>query len=231
MSEISLAGMVAPIARQSNLGELAYARLKDIIIRGAYPADQKLTVRSVAAALGVSTTPARDAINRLLAEGALVNEGPKTVVLPLLTQEALEEITATRIALEGLAAERSALNATLGDLAQLEMLQGKINSGLDDRDYRAVLHANYEFHFLIYGRSGWARLVAIIESLWLRIGPSFHDLYPEFATTRKGVSNHMSAMDGLRRRNGAKVRRAMEQDIKDGYVRLSAMLKARARSP
>jgi DNA-binding GntR family transcriptional regulator len=231
MSEISLAGMMAPIARQSNLGELAYTRLKDIIIRGAYPADQKLTVRSVAAALGVSTTPARDAINRLLAEGALVNAGPKTVVLPLLTQEALEEITATRLALEGLAAERSVLNATLGDLAQLEALQGKINSGLDDRDYRAVLDANYEFHFHIYRRSGWPRLVAMIESLWLRVGPSFHDLYPEFATTRKGVSNHMAAMDGLRRRNGAKVGKAIEQDIQDGYDRLSAMLKARKTSP
>jgi DNA-binding GntR family transcriptional regulator len=227
MSEISLAGMMAPIARQSSLGDLAYARLKDIIIRGAYPADQKLTVRSVAAALGVSTTPARDAINRLLAEGALVNEGPKTVVLPPLTPEALQEITATRLALEGLAAERSVLNATLGDLGRLETLQRTINAGLDDGDYRAALHANYEFHFLIYRRSGWSRLVAMIESLWLRVGPSFHDLYPEFATTRKGVSNHMAAMDGLRRRNGAKVRKAMEQDIKDGYDRLSAMLKGR----
>jgi DNA-binding GntR family transcriptional regulator len=119
------------------------------------------------------------------------------------------------------------LNATLGDLGRLETLQRTINAGLDDGDYRAALHANYEFHFLIYRRSGWSRLVAMIESLWLRVGPSFHDLYPEFATTRKGVSNHMAAMDGLRRRNGAKVRKAMEQDIKDGYDRLSAMLKGR----
>jgi DNA-binding GntR family transcriptional regulator len=231
MSEITLAGVMTPITRQSNLGELAYARLKDIIIRGAYPADQKLTVRSVASALGVSTTPARDAINRLLAEGALVNEGPKTVVLPLLTQEALEEITATRLALEGLASERSVLNVTLSDLGQLEILQGQINRGLDNGDYRAVLRANYEFHFLIYRRSGWPRLVSMIESLWLRVAPSFHDLYPEFAKTRKGVSNHMAAMDGLRRKNGAKVRKAMEQDIKDGYERLAAMLKARRSSP
>lgn len=228
MTAITLARMMTPIARQSNLGELAYERLKDIIIRGAYPANQKLTVRSVAAALGVSTTPARDAINRLLVEGALVNEGPKTVVLPRLTQGALEEITATRLALEGLASERSVLHATLSDLGKLEALQDAINTGLDEGDYRTVLHANYEFHFLIYRCSGWARLVAIIESLWLRVGPSLHDLYPEFATTRKGVSNHMSAMDGLRRKSGAKVRKAMEQDIKDGYARLTAMLLARS---
>jgi DNA-binding GntR family transcriptional regulator len=227
VADTLLANIVEPIERQSNLGELAYARLKDIIIRGAYPPNQKLTVRSVAAALGVSTTPARDAINRLLAEGALVNEGPKTVVIPVLTQDALEEITATRLALEGLAAERSALAITLTDLATLEGLQTVINKGLDDGDYREVLRANHAFHFLIYRRSGWPGLVGMIESLWLRVGPSFHDLYPEFASTRKGVSNHMAALDGLRRKNGAKVRKAIEQDLNDGYARLSKMLRSR----
>jgi DNA-binding GntR family transcriptional regulator len=227
MSDMLLSGMMEPIERQSSLGEISYGRLKDIIIRGAFPPNEKMTVRSVAAALGVSTTPARDAINRLLAEGALVNEGPKTVVLPVLTQDALEEITATRLALEGLAGERSVEAIAPADLEVLGKLQLAINGGLDIGDYREVLRANQEFHFLIYRRSNWPRLVAMIESLWLRVGPSLNELYPDFAQTRKGVSNHMAALEGLRAKSGTKVRKAIEQDIKDGYVRLSAMLRER----
>src|ERR1700747_2617443 len=68
-----------PIDRQTSLGELAYASLKEAIVRGEFSAGQKLTVRAVANALSVSTTPARDAIMRLIGEGALVNIGPKTV--------------------------------------------------------------------------------------------------------------------------------------------------------
>ncbi|CAH1650920.1 GntR family transcriptional regulator [Chelatococcus asaccharovorans] len=227
MSEHLLAGVVTPIARQSNLGELTYARLKEIIVAGSFPPNEKLTVRSVAAALGVSTTPARDAINRLLSEGALVNEGPKTVVIPSLTLDALDEVTATRLALEGLAAERSVLAAAPADVTALELMQAAINSGLDAADYREVLKVNREFHFLIYRLSGWPRLVAMIESLWLRVGPSLNELYPDFAQNRRGVSNHMAAIDGLRAKDGAKVRFAMEQDIRDGYVRLKAMITSR----
>ncbi|MEY9142025.1 GntR family transcriptional regulator [Bradyrhizobium elkanii] len=228
MSEHPLSAVTTPIARQSNLGELTYERLKEIIVTGSFPPNHKLTVRSVAAALGVSTTPARDALNRLLSEGAIVNEGPKTVVLPQLTLESLEEIAATRMALEGLAAERASSNASPSDLAALEGLQTVINAGLDAGDYREVLRANREFHFLIYRLSGWPRLVGMIESLWLRVGPSLNELYPYFATNRVGVANHQAAMEGLRARDGAKVRAAMEQDIRDGYARLKAMIEARS---
>jgi DNA-binding GntR family transcriptional regulator len=227
VSETTLARVADPIERQSSLGEAAYRSLKDIIIRGEFPPNEKLTVRSVAAALGVSTTPARDAVNRLLAEGAIVNDGPKTVILPILTMDALDEITATRLALEGLAAERSVNSITRADIATLEQLQATINKGLDTADYRMVLHANREFHFLIYKRSGWPRLVGMIETLWLRIGPSLNDLYPDFATNRKGVSNHMAGIEALRVKSGMKIRQAIEQDIKDGYVNLSALVRSR----
>ena len=44
---------------------------------------------------------------------------------------------------------------------------------------------------------------------------------------RRGVANHIAAMEGLRAKDGAKVRPAMEQDIRDGYVQLKAMIEAR----
>ncbi|BCH12348.1 GntR family transcriptional regulator (plasmid) [Mesorhizobium sp. 131-3-5] len=220
-----LAAIIEPLSKQVSLGEVAYHKLKEIIIQGEFPPNEKLTVRAVAGALGVSTTPARDAINRLLSEGALVYAGPKTVVIPPLTMEILDEITSARLALEGLAAEKSVSFISDADIAQLEKLQEIINIGLDESDYRTVLRANRDFHFLVYTRSNWPRVVSMIESLWLQIGPSLNQLYPEFAFHRKGVSNHLWIMEGLRSRDAQKVRSGFEQDLRDGYDRISAFLK------
>lgn len=60
----------------------------------------------------------------------------------------------------------------------------------------------------------------MIESLWLRIGPSLHNLYPEFAEEKYGVRNHEMAMEALEERDAASLRAAMENDIRDGYRRL-----------
>jgi DNA-binding GntR family transcriptional regulator len=220
MSDIASV-QLAPLDRQARLGDLAYDSLKDRLVTGGFAPGDKLTVRAIAQALGISTTPARDALNRLMVDGNLVNAGPKSVIVPALDLKVLDEITAMRLALEGLAAETGAPHASKADIERLEKLQVKINAGLDASKYHDVLKHNRDFHFLIYGLSGMPRLVTTIESLWLRIGPSLNCLYPDFAITRHGVSNHLKAMKGLRAKNAVMVRTAIESDIRDGYARLS----------
>jgi DNA-binding GntR family transcriptional regulator len=213
-----------PLDRQTSLGELAYTSLKEAIVRGEFSAGQKLTVRAVAQALSVSTTPARDAIMRLIGEGALVNAGPKTVIVPPLTLPALDEVTSIRLVLEGLAASLAADRMSKAAISELHGLQLQINAALDAANYAAALRANKTFHFSIYEGAGMPRLVSMIESLWVRIGPSLNDLYPEFATSRVGVSNHMEAIAGLESGDKARVKAAIEKDIRDGYRRLAARI-------
>jgi DNA-binding GntR family transcriptional regulator len=210
--------------RQTSLGEKAYASLKAAIIRGEFAPGQKLTLRAVASALGVSTTPARDAITRLIGEGALTNIGPKTVVLPPLTRSTLDEVTAIRLSLEGMSAVVATARIADPDIERLKQIQEHINTALDERNYANALKFNRNFHFLIYESSGMPRLVSMIESLWLRIGPSLNDLYPNFATSRVGVANHMAAIAGLDGRDPLRVRAAIEKDIRDGYERLIAVV-------
>jgi len=218
---------LAPLDRQAGLGELAYSSLKESIISGQFAPGVKLTVRSVAQALGVSTTPVRDAIIRLIGEGALVNLGPKTVVVPVLTMTALDEVTKIRLALEGLAAFEATAHADEADICFLEDTQSQINKAMDGAQYANVLRLNKAFHFRLYGKSEMPRLVALIESQWLRIGPSLNDLYPDFAIHRRGVSNHQWAIRGLKDRDAATVRAAIENDLRDGYRRLSKLVQSR----
>lgn len=211
-----------------NLGDAAYRQMKERIIRGVYRPGHKLTVRAVAQDLDVSTTPARDAINRLASEAALVYAGPKTVVVPVLDAKALQEITLIRLALEGLAAQQAAEHVVPQDVQALRSLQKQINSALDAGQYADALWHNKEFHFAIFRLAKLPHLVSMIETLWLRIGPSLHDLYPEFAKERFGVHNHEVAMEALEERDGAAVRAAMENDIRDGYRRLRRACRERA---
>ncbi|QOZ23907.1 GntR family transcriptional regulator [Bradyrhizobium sp. CCBAU 51753] len=227
LNDTDIATPLIPIDRQASLGELAYSSLKDSIISGQFVPGRKLTVRSVAQALGVSTTPVRDAIVRLVAEGALVNLGPKTVVVPVLTIATLDEVTKIRLALEGLAAFEGAAHIKDRDISFLEEAQNRLTDAMDKAQYTDVLRANKAFHFRLYAASEMPRLVTLIESQWLRIGPSMNDLYPEFAIHRRGVTNHQRVISGLKRRDGTVVRTAIEKDVHDGYQRLSKLVLSR----
>lgn len=213
--------------KSAGLGDQAYAVLKEKLIRGSFRPGEKLTVRRVAQEFGLSSTPARDALNRLAIEHALVYAGPKTVVVPNLTLSQLREVTEMRLALEGLAAEKGAAAISPDALPELENIQKRINAALDRQAYAEALWANKEFHFFLYEHSHMPILVATIEQLWLRIGATFNDLYPAFAVSRSGVSNHYAAIEGLRNGEPAEVRAAIETDIRDGYRQLRHVLSER----
>ncbi|MER8824009.1 GntR family transcriptional regulator [Mesorhizobium sp. M0991] len=215
---------LTPIERQASLGELAYASLKESIISGQFVPGSKLTVRSVAQALGVSTTPARDAIVRLTGQGALINVGPRTVVVPVLTVATLYEVTEIRLALEGLAAFEATAHIEAADVSFLEETQSRISAAMDKAQYQDVLRLNKAFHFRLYTASEMPRLLPLIESQWLRMGPSLNNLYPDFAIRRRGASNHQRAISGLKDRDPPTVRAAIENDLRDGCRRMSNLV-------
>jgi DNA-binding GntR family transcriptional regulator len=218
--------VLEPIIREKTLGATAYGKLKRALITGAFQPGTKLTVRGVAESLDISITPARDALSRLIAEGALEAKGPKTVVVPPLSFPILREITRIRLALEGMAAEMATPNIDGESLELLEHTQQRLNAAMEQRNYVEVLSANEIFHFTIYRAANMPRLLSIIESQWLRIGPSLNLLYPEFAISRRGISNHTTVLDGLRSGEPGVVRGAIEQDLRDGFDRLRRMIES-----
>lgn len=221
---------LGPIQRDKTLSEHAYERIRQALMTGVLKPEQKVTVRAIAGALDISITPARDALTCLINEGALEAVGTKTVIVPPLTLAVLHEITAIRLSLEGLAAQHAAPHFSRADVEELEAVQARLVAAMDAQNYTEVLRHNEAFHFGVYRKSQLPRLVSIIESLWLRIGPSLNLLYPTFAIERHGVSNHKSVLKALRQKDGKAARAAFEKDIADGYERLKVAVQAMERA-
>lgn len=213
---------LTPIHRHSRLGELAYSYLKEALVRGQFRAGQQLTVRGIAEALSISTSPARDAVMRLTDEGALGNAGPKTIVVPPLTLATLDEVTSIRLALEPLAAS-IATERIAGDT--IERLKRQHAQASDGTNRSAILMADRAFHFCVYESAQMPRMVAMIETLWMRILPSLHEFSATFADYQSGAGNHRQAISGLQDRDKELVRTAIDKDIRHGHQRLVEWLK------
>lgn len=215
---------IQPVSREMTLSESVYGQLKRALVTGAFSPGEKLTVRGIADAANISFTPAREAMGHLIAEGALQNAGPKTIVVPKLTLSALEETTKIRIVLEGLASREAADSLDADDVIRLSTIQSKLEKAMDKQDFRAVLEHNQAFHFLIYRKSEMKRLVQMIESCWLRIGPSLNLLYPEFSQKRGGVKIHHAIIDALKKGRNQSISDLIAKDIQGGCELLRKMV-------
>lgn len=209
-------GHLERVDRPDSLTDLAYARLRQALMSGVFAPGQRITARATAAALGMSMTPLREAMGRLVAERALAVDSARTAIVPVLSPTRIDEITDIRIALEGLAAERGAPHLTDADIERLETLQLEMISAREREDVKAALQGNEAFHFTLYTASGMDDLLSIIGTLWVQMGPSMNLLHPRKRTLRLGMHYHSEAIVAARARSPRRLRAAVERDIAAG---------------
>jgi DNA-binding GntR family transcriptional regulator len=164
--------LVEPLDRQT-LGERAYARLADLLISGRLAPGEKLSLRAAADMLGVSIMPVREAVSRLVADGALEVTPNRAVRVPLMSAAQLRDLTKVRIAIEGHAAAQAALNHDKRDLVEIARAEEamRAESRQPKPDLPRAVELNKTFHFAVYEAAHSPILVEIIRALWLKAGP------------------------------------------------------------
>jgi DNA-binding GntR family transcriptional regulator len=203
---------MAPVGRET-LRLRVYEELRRAIARGRFRPGQSLTVRGLAAALGVSATPVREALQMLAAEGALLAEPNRFFRVPELRREQFAEIREVRAALEGLAAEKAAGQVTPEELGRMEEANARALSAIDAQDTEGYLAANEEFHFALYAAARSPLLERHIRALWLRAGPSLRILFNDIALVRELTDNHRTALNAMRDGDAASAREAIRRDV------------------
>ena len=138
------------LERPTTLAEAAYESVAASLMEGGYVPGDRLAARTLAAQLGVSLTPAREAVLRLVSEGALELRNPRTIVVPTLSPQQFKEIYCIRHALEPTAGRIAATQLTGEDVKVLEQLLGRMTGHYARGDYRQAFRSNREFLFRIY---------------------------------------------------------------------------------
>ena len=141
------------LERPHLLGDRVYSTLRAHLVSGLVPSGQPLQEAALAAQLGVSRTPVREALTRLASEGLLDSEG-RSFILPALSEADIEEIYELRLLLEPEALRQVALR--LHEKSQLVPFREEVAAmaaAHADNDVEAFTEANYRY------RDAWLELI------------------------------------------------------------------------
>lgn len=208
---------VSPIARVT-LADRVYGDLRELLLAGQVEPGEKFSLRSLAASMGTSLMPVRDAVGRLAAENALEVQASRVVRVPIMTRERFRELTVIRCEIEGLAAQHAAVNARNDELAEIRALHEKFAevSMRDVPDGAAALQINKDLHFAVYRAAHMPQLLQIIDGLWLQIGPVINlDLRASGRRLKEveAHKHHGRLIAALEAKDGEGSRNALAADI------------------
>lgn len=200
------------------LSDRVYRHLADRLMSGRFGPGDKLSLRAVAEALGVSMMPVRAAVARLSAESALDVSPKRAVIVPLMGAGQFRDLTRVRVEIEGAAAAFACAQTSAAALREISRRERafRVLSRKRRPDLAEAVEANQAFHFAVYRAAGSPALLAIIERLWLRVGPVINlDLRenPERLKLGEAVRMHAVACAAIEAGDAAAARAAIAADI------------------
>jgi DNA-binding GntR family transcriptional regulator len=195
------------------LNDRTYTSLKGSLISGVFQPGQALVIRTVAEGYGISPTPVREALQRLVAERLLTMKSNRSIIVPPLSVDKFSELCRIRCALEGLAGELAVEHLRVADLTRLRKTMELMDESItrwDSANYRKM---NEKFHFLIYEKAKSPRLFEMIQNLWCQVGPFMYGLFEKGAYGPHANDYHRQILRALEKKDGTQVREKIAADI------------------
>jgi DNA-binding GntR family transcriptional regulator len=219
-----------PIIQRRNLGDDVYQILwTRILSRDLHPGE-KLSDLKLSTELGVSRTPVREALHRLLQDGVIRAEPNRGFFVTSFSARDIDEIFEIRAALEALALRSYIARNPDADfcpaLEELDEVERAIEAAQTNEQIRAAnerfLAADQGFHKAIVEQSGNERLAALINGLWAQIG-----VFQKAGTHVPGyievaLGQHRAIIDLLQQKRHAEAIEALQEHIRDMKTRIIA---------
>ncbi|MCF6689507.1 GntR family transcriptional regulator [Raoultella terrigena] len=189
-----------------DLTEATYRQLLEMIQQGRIPTNMPLQERALAAALGVSRTPLREAFSRLVGGGFATRVGRGQLIVKEPTLREYLEILQLRILLEG---ESAFAAATRMPTAQAQSVISALTAHRQGRDFSASENHRIDnlVHQTIAAHCGNAMLENMIFDL--RIKARTFDQNGTVARFEPGCQEHIALMERIHAGDARGAREAM----------------------
>jgi DNA-binding GntR family transcriptional regulator len=163
------AGGLAPLVRPDGyrtLSEQAFAALHAAILSGTLAPGQRLPITELAAQLGMSPMPIREAMRQLSAVGLVENVPHRGARVTDLSVDDLREVYEARLALEPLAVRKAAGRLSPQEAERAAADLRRLADAYRDGDADAAWSAHTSFHFTLYAAASSRWLERLITPLW-----------------------------------------------------------------
>jgi DNA-binding GntR family transcriptional regulator len=232
MTEIQTNSVEAltPVGRET-VQDRVYGQLRQTLISGGFAAGDPLRIVDLADRLQTSTMPVREALGRLVSEQALEAMANRTVRVPLITRQRLDDLQRARVLIEGRLVQLALPNLDAEDIALLKQVNRDCDRAFKEhgQDIGPVTSQfNQRFHFHIYRAAGSHVLIPIVESLWLQSGPvvraaaQIHDEQGGLAAT----DHHWAMIEAIETGDAEAAIEALANDIGRSFDLVRARLDA-----
>lgn len=218
--------MTAPdFAARPQLAEDVARFVRRRIFDGTYAAGKYVRLDQLAAELGISVTPVREALFELKAEGLLAQQPRRGFVVLPVTERDLTDVANMQAYVGGELAARAAANVTDEQLRELEKIQTELEDAYAADDNEAAVRLNHEFHRAINVAADSPKLAQLMSQI-TRYAPE--SVFPTIAGwPEQSTAHHRLVLSALEAHDENLARTAMSEHLAEGAEPLIAHLTAR----
>ena len=195
--------------------ELVYRQLRDMVLFGELLPGQAVTIQGLIQHLSAGMTPVREALRRLIAEGALEAQGNRRISVPRLTRANVDELIFVRQAIDPKLVFMATSNITKANMAALTAEDEALDRAIVAGNIPGYLQHNYRFHTMLYDIADAPILRSVALRMWLQFGPSLRVVCGRVGTQNL-VDEHKEVLAAMAEGDAERAAAAIRADVLQG---------------
>lgn len=198
------------IKQPESLAKMAYEAIRISILAGDWKIGEIYNEKAIAADLGISRTPVREALLELASQDLIIFLPRKGLMVNRFTRRDVDEIFELRKAIELAAVEKIAKASPPFDLFEIEESLLKQRRAANEKNYDAYMEADRLFHICFSELTNNRRLIAILENLRDMIHLMGYKALSLEGRALEVIEEHLAIFEAVNKGNVEEARQAME---------------------
>lgn len=216
---------VPEFAARPQLSEAVARFVRNRIFDGSYTAGEYVRLDQLAAELGISVTPVREALLQLRSEGLVEQKLHRGFVVLPVTRKDITDVSDVQAHIGGELAARAAANITDEQVRELESIQAQLEGAYASDDDERTVRLNHDFHRTINVAADSPKLAQLMSQI-TRYAPE--SVFPIVdGWPKRSMRDHRRVVAALAKRDAEEARAAMSEHLSAGATPLINHLKQR----